>query len=231
MSEIMLDVELVRDYLAGRLSESATRDFESRVARDPALLRSMEEMLRFREGLEVLLERGELEPLLRGSRRWTRWVVPATAAAAVVAVAVMVARTVFAPPPLLALAVTDLRIAANAPHRVVAQYSLAAMRQSGDGPTLDLPTAGPLELRILAPGETDAGYDVRLSRRERTGSMRELARLEGLHPSADGFLSVYADAAGLAPGEYLLAVDPTTGTSAPAEVGFSLRSAPANPAH
>ncbi len=221
MNDIVLEQEQIRDYLAGRLSDGQLREFEGRVAKDPALLRSMEEMLRFREGLEVLLERGELAPAVAERPRWKRWGMPLAAAAAIGAVGLFLGVSLLSRAPLLGAAVADLRLAASAPHVPVATYSLVALRQAGAGGALELPAAGPIQLRVLAPDGGPVAYRVVVTRQE--GSVRrEVGAISGIRREPDGFVIVYADAAGLTPGDYTIAAGPVGGALGGA-IPFRLR--------
>jgi hypothetical protein len=222
MIDIGLDAEIVRDYLAGRLSDNATREFEGRVARDPALVRTLEELLRFREGLEVLRERGELAPLLRA--RWTRWALPLGAAAAVAAVALLVGLPWVSRAPVIGASIAALGLPAAAPSGTVAQYSFAAVRQAEPAPALELPSAGAMEIRVLASGAAGDSYRVALTRREGAAEAREIAAISGIRRDENGFVTVYVDAARMVPGDYAVAASPERGGPA-SEIPFRLRSA------
>jgi hypothetical protein len=229
MNDIVLDAEIVRDYLSGRLSDSATREFEGRIARDPALVRTLEELLKFREGLEVLRERGELALLLRARRRWRRWALPLAAAAAVAAVAFVLALPFMSRHPVVGGSIAELRLPASAPHGIVAQYSFAAVRQAGAAPALELPPAGVLEVRVLATGTEADLFRVVLTRRDGAGAVREIGTTAGVRRDDNGFVTVYVDAARLEPGDYAVSAGPQP--SAPgSEIPFRLRRAPSGAA-
>jgi len=215
MTDIVIDPQLVRDYLAGSLSDVATRDLESRISRDPALVRTLEELLRFREGLEILRDRGEIAALLAPRPRpWLRWVLPLGAAAAIAA-AVLIA--ILPQPALMSAELAGLRLPGSAPHQIVANYSLAAARQGI--PTLDLPAAGPIQIRVLVTGAAGTEYRVTLQRRDASGGSSSIGAVSGLRPDTAGFVTVYADAARLAPGDYSVSA---TAKTAEVEVPFRL---------
>src|SRR5512139_1376343 len=82
------ELETVNRYLGGRLSESECADFEQRLTHDPELVRELESIARFKVGLQVLHERGELEAAVRGPHWSYRWIAIA-AAIAVLAIGVL----------------------------------------------------------------------------------------------------------------------------------------------
>ncbi|MBV8909400.1 MAG: hypothetical protein JOZ89_01435, partial [Gammaproteobacteria bacterium] len=75
------DLELMQDYIVGRLSEDERRAFEYRLVREPALVRELEDSLQIREGLRQLRAQGYFTRAASRGRRFLPWV-PALAAAA-----------------------------------------------------------------------------------------------------------------------------------------------------
>jgi len=58
MMDATSDLDRVRDYLVGRLSDEDRRSFEERLARDPELSREFEQALELRAGLKELQSQG-----------------------------------------------------------------------------------------------------------------------------------------------------------------------------
>src|SRR5215472_4085896 len=89
MIDIDRDFERMRDYARGRMSDAERRAFEDRLTRDPELVREFEQTLRLREGLEQLKDQVYfVKPAHRPARRLRAWM-PALAAAAVAALAII----------------------------------------------------------------------------------------------------------------------------------------------
>jgi hypothetical protein len=173
------------------------------------LVRDLEETLRLREGLELLREQGELGAMRRPRRRL--WLAAACALLATVSAFVVHSGLRHVNSPLVAASVTALATGRQSAGIV----SAAATRE------LALPASGVLELRALTP-TTDASrtYDVSL---EMTGGQPvRLGSVDHLTPDADGFVVLYADAAQLKPGEYVLIVEPET-REATADQRFGFR--------
>ena len=61
---------LIARYLAGQLDDAQSAAFESYYAQHPEVVRDIERMLRLKEGLAVLEERGELKALVRKRDYW-----------------------------------------------------------------------------------------------------------------------------------------------------------------
>jgi hypothetical protein len=225
MSDTAGDTDIVRDYLAGRLSDGDALAFEERVAREPKLVGALEEFLRMREGLEVLRERGTLpEVLAAPPPAWRRYALPLAAAAAVAAVAVGV--QFLGRAPVVAASLADLRLAAPAPAQVVAEYSLATTRGAAGGPALDLPPAGALELKVLVSGPAGAAYRLALRRLEVSGAASEVGSVARALRDASGFVVAYVDASRLAPGDYSIAAVPQAAAAeSSVDLPFRLRRA------
>jgi hypothetical protein len=235
---------LVQSYIADRLSEAERCAFEDQLLSDASLVRDVEESVRLREGLEVLRERKELTGLtaqvgqqgptaqagqagqaaqagLRHRRRRAVLMSFASAAAAALAVVVLYAVLHGAgpAPAVVAASVAALRVNSSVPLLVVESYSFATVRAASDTPVLGLPTSGALELRALTGPVAGAGLAFRLTLEQRRdgAAMSRIGVAEHVAPDADGFAVIYADASRLAPGDYLLLVEPDAGNAADAQ--------------
>jgi hypothetical protein len=219
--EVGRDLERMRDYLAGRLSDLENRAFEDRLARDPDLVRELELATRLREGLARLRDRGELDvgASRRVARRWT-W------GAALAATLAGVALLVFLQP---AGRAPSVLAAAVAPATgTAATFTFVAMRGAVTAPVLDLPARGVVELRA-SPSSTspETRYRIELERLGAGGSRAAVGELGGVAVGGDGLVHAYADASRLVAGNYRLTVraeaDPAAGVGT---FSFSLRTPP-----
>lgn len=218
MTETLASSETIQAYLGGRLSAPESRALEERLPHEPALVRAMEETLRLREGLELLRQRGELAGLMRAPRRpQSYWVFATALAAGIASVAVFLGYQFLARTPIVTASIDALAANAGTPLRVTAHYTFAAMRRSAAGLDFDLPATGALELRVLASGADGAAtYRATLSIVPQTVPAATIGTATRLRPDPDGFVTLYADAARLAPGDYALSVMPETGAATPA---------------
>lgn len=221
-------VESIQAYLGGRLSDAASRAFEERLPRDPALVRAMEDTLKLREGLEVLRERGELATLVRGPRRVRSQLAFAAAlAAGIASVAVFLGLQLLARAPIVTASIDAFASHSGAASPVAARFTFAAMRQASASPDFVLPASGVLELRVLAPGaEPNRNYRATLTLVPEAAPVATIGAAAPLLPDPDGFVTLYADAARLEPGDYALSVTPESGeVSAVTPFRFHLRRA------
>jgi hypothetical protein len=215
------DIERIRDYLAGRLSEQESDAFGERLVRDPQLVRELERTLKLSEGLRQLArEAAQAAPRRHARRAW----LPALAAAAalgVLGVALWV-NPASERAPLLSASLTTA-LAREVTSTVASQFTFVPMR-GGAAPVLELPPAGSVEFRVAAPaGPAPGGYRLALLAAEPGAAPRVLGSSSVAAPQADGYLHVYADATRLAPGRYTLNVLGGAGGDAPLEVyPFSL---------
>jgi hypothetical protein len=199
------DLERIRDYLAGRLSDEESEAFGERLVRDPQLVRELERTVGLSEGLRRAAS--ERRPVALPQRHRRRAWLPGLAAAAaigVLAVGLWVRSATERVPLLSASLGTALtrEVAANA----AAQFTFVAMRGGGT-PVLALPAAGIVDLRAAAPaGSATGGYRVTLRAAPPGGAPRTLGSTTVADLQADGYLHVYVDAAHLGPGPYLLDV-------------------------
>jgi hypothetical protein len=80
------DHELIRRYLANRLSDAEELMVTTRIVRDPRFGNEVEVTAAFREGIRELEKRGKLSPLLDSqTRRWSRAQIAFAATVAIVA--------------------------------------------------------------------------------------------------------------------------------------------------
>ena len=205
MIDVERDFERMRDYADGRLADDERRTFEDRLLRDPELVREFEQTLRLRAGLEQLKEQAYLvKSAPRAARRSLRWL-PALAAAALAAVAIIL----WVQPQTSATGVLRAALGPSGATgaTVSAHFTFVSMRGSSSY-DLDRPAAGLIEFRASPTARTaGARYRLTLERVGQGGAAEPLGTLSGLAPGADGYLHGYADASRLAAGRYLLRVE------------------------
>jgi hypothetical protein len=204
MIDVERDFERMRAYVNGRLADDECRTFEDRLARDPELVRELERTLQLRAGLEQLKEqRYFARPAPSTARRRLMWV-PALAAAALAAVAIIL----WVQPQISSTGVLRASDAAKgAAPAVSAHFTFVSMRGSSSY-DLDRPAAGLIEFRASPPGRTaGARYRLAIERVGQSGTAERIGALADLAPGADGYLHGYADAFRLTAGRYLLRVE------------------------
>lgn len=228
MIDVGRDLERMRDYLVGRLSDDECRAFEDRLVRDPGLVRELEQSLRFRDGLLQLNAQGYFtegsrpqpaKPVTEVHRLRARSWLPALLAASVAALALFLWVQ-----PHQAIS-GALRASVDMP--VAARFTFVTMR-SASSPDLALPPAGPIELRVQpAAHATVQSFRVTLLSQDEKNehpALRPVGALAGLRPGEDGFIHFYADSAGLTAGPYQLRVEPDAGQGGAIEsFAFTLR--------
>lgn len=200
--------QAVPRYLAGQMTAEEAAAFEDAYARDPQLVAEIERVLRMKEGLAVLRDRGELDSLLRRPPQ-PRWWVGLAAAAAVAAVVVGVNWYRHGPGESQQSAVPVLSLAASSALPLVHSYTLVRIRAAA--PPIDIPASpqpGAIELRILPSSVAPAGgYAVRLTQVQ--GSARNpIGRADSVTPAADRYVRVYIDQSHLPRGDYEISVAP-----------------------
>jgi hypothetical protein len=227
MMDATSDLDRVRDYLVGRLSEEDRRSFEERMARDPQLVREFEQALELREGLKELQAQGYfIKPLARPgavARRLRTWL-PLLAAAAITGIAFILWTQRSVAPSGVLTASPESAATTTGVATVAAHFTFVSMRGAAT-PDLDLPSSGLIEFRA-APGMhgSTSLYRMTLVRTDETGPSRSLGTLSELPLGGDGYVRGYADAARLSPGGYLLRIDSgSTGAGASEEFTFNLR--------
>lgn len=219
MTRATNDLQIIQEYIAGRMSDADLRDFETQLSNDATLVQDIEESLRLREGLQMLREQGVSLAHPNDQRRdIRRWLVRAAAAALAVIVLSLGFRYFERSPALVAASVAELGASTGTPLIIVARHSFAAVREASETPDLQLPASGALELRALTPGTGDThGFRLTLEKiREGRGSSA-IGVMEHLTPDADGFVAIYVDASRVEPGDYLLIVAPDVGDESTAE--------------
>jgi hypothetical protein len=220
------EMDRVRDYLVGRLSEEERRSFEERLARSPELASELEQARELRAGLKELQAQGYFvkaaaRPIAR-VRSIAMWL-PTLAAAAIVGVVLFLWTGRSATQPGVLLASPESAASAS-PATVAAQFTFVSMRGAST-PDLDLPSAGLIELRA-APGMRGAAsrYRMTLIRNDESGPSRPLGALADLALGGDGYVHGYAEAARLPPGSYVLRLESgTAGGGVSEEFAFTLR--------
>jgi hypothetical protein len=204
------------------LSDEERRAFEDRLVQEPELVAELEQSLRMRAGLEQLRTEGYFRKTAsRGSFRiW----IPALVAAAGAGLALFLWLSRVAGPSPILVASLESRTAAGATSSVAAHFTFVSVR-GGSAPDLDLPSAGLIEIRA-APNtrETVNRYRATLVSQNEGAVAGPVAALAGLALATDGYVHCYADASRLAPGSYVLRIQPDTNTSGVAEeFPFNLR--------
>ncbi len=229
MINVERDSATMQDFIAGRLSDDEHRAFEDRLVCEPELVRELEVSLRMREGLQQLRTRGYFRQAGPRGRSFRLWV-PALVAAAGAGLALFLwLPRVTGPSPILMPSLASRAVSDVAPP-VTAHFTFVSMR-GGSWPDLDLPSAGLIEIRA-APTirQTVHRYRVTLVRQEEGGFAESVAALHGLVLSADGYVHCFADASRLAPGSYVLRLQPDTNPPGSEEVfPFNLRARNALP--
>jgi hypothetical protein len=179
----------------------------------------METTLRLREGLATLRERGELASLLRPISRRRAPVVWGLAAA-LAGVAVAGALWIRPAPPSAEI----LTAAPPSPLGAGHVYTLVTTRGSSDGIAVTNPADGqPVEFRLIPDiKSSDRVYRVTLARPGADGRPVILAAIDRLAARVDGFVSVFAAPAGLAPGHYVLSIAPEAGHAGSPPTEFSI---------
>lgn len=195
-------------YLGGRLSSAEEAEFERALPERPDLREQIEQVLKLKEGLERLAERGELDALLRTPAR-PRWLPYAAAAAVAVIALAALARFYLPGPPsrLLALSPREFVSAQPSPP-VVASYVLARTR-GGTG-AIELPRTGVIELRVLPSVlSSTVSYRAEVIASNGTVSGRTVGRLDAGRAAGDGYVTFYLDSAKLARGDYEVLLSPS----------------------
>jgi hypothetical protein len=215
------DLRRLRDYVAGRLSDNERRELEERMQHDSPLVQELEQLLRFREGLEVLTGKGHFRPAAPKRNRLRGWL-PFLAAAVIAGVALLLwqSRGADSGSVLTAAVGND---AGGVLMPVVGHFTFVAMR-SAAVPDIYPPANGLIDLRA-APGMAgaDAHFRVTLTRSDQE-PFKPLGTLAGLAVAPDGYIHAYADAARLSPGSYVLRVEPESGPTAMHETfSFNIR--------
>jgi hypothetical protein len=218
------DIERIRDYLSGRLSDEESEAFGERLVRDPQLVRELERTVRLSEGLRLVGK--QIRPLaVSQQRRAWLWQGALAAAAAVGVLAVgLWAHSAGERAPLLSAS-----LSAAMTREVASPFTFVAVRGNA-APTLRLPSTGILEFRVAPPpGTPGGGYRVTLLGTAPGEAPQPLGSTPVAASPIDGYLHVYADAARLTPGHYLLKVLAGSGGTALEVYPFSFSAGGATP--
>jgi hypothetical protein len=212
------EFEEANRYLADRLSDTERADFENRLVREPQLVRELEAIARFKVGLQVLDERGELDQAMR-SAHWSYGWLAVAAAIAVLAIGVLTFRSFVSPGERSMLAAVPAALTDRQGNVLPSAGAFTVLRKrvtTADA-VIELPPAGrAVEIRVLpeSPAPTD-GYRVSLWQQPPGSGARRLGSVTHVMPAADGFLNVFMDTTALAQGEYLLVVSSTDADDTP----------------
>lgn len=197
-------------YLADQLSEAERNVFEAYLRDNPRALKELEATARLKVGLQMLRETGELSALLRSSPAAGKrgvFALVATVAALVVGIGVFRWSQELAEP---MLAASLSAFADRAGHGLSVGATQAVFRKRAEGydATIELPAPGQaVELRILPETRAPtARYRIELAQIRDDNTIVPVATVSELQPAADGFVTVFVDAARWAPGRYRLAV-------------------------
>lgn len=202
---------IVARYLAGQLDAAESAAFEAHYAENPDTVRDMERMLRLKEGLAVLRDRGELNALLH---RRDYWRPLAALAAALGALAVGVwlwsGHTGVSP---IAGTIAALHDDSGRPLHVATTQVLVRMRGAASEVRIPLPAErGAIELRMI-PSARTGNFHVRLERLTDGNTATPIAETRATASSDDGFVTAYLDSAQVTRGRYLVELVP--GRNAP----------------
>ena len=228
MLDVGRDPERIRDYLAGRLSEEENHAFGERLIRDPGVVRELERTLQMREGLQQLQEQDKSAVRRTRGRERRVWL-PALAAAASVAV-IGVSLWVRSGTDESVLGATlASRFTTDAAPGVSAHFTFVQMR-GGSVPTLELPGGGAIEFRAEPATTAAASSSYRVALLSETATdLKPLGSALVPAIGADGYLHVYADAARLKPGRYILRVQDADQPAAELMFPFDFRAATVEP--
>lgn len=184
-------------YLAGQLSESEREAFETYYVEHPQMLQELEVAAKFKLGMALLDDAGELAEPPRVSG------LPRLAAAAVL-LGLIAAATWFTasrPDPLLAASPSQLTGVDAAP-LPADTYTIERTRSRGFDARVELPAPlRPLALRVLPEQPSTTTYQLQL-RVNSTGAPRAIATLRSLRADAEGLVTVYVNSQRLQPGSY-----------------------------
>jgi hypothetical protein len=195
-------------YLADLLTESERQAYEASLVRDPELLRELEATARLKLGLLRLRERGELDGLIRESRR-TNWqyFLPIAAALAALVIGPMLWRSGVSPtsPSVISASLGGLTQGSDRELPLGGVEAVMRRRASSADATVVLPAArSAIELRVLPQVPHGGPYRAELRRSDNGVSSAPIGAAAHLELSEDGFVNVYVDSTALRPGSYTL---------------------------
>jgi hypothetical protein len=192
------DHELIRRYLANRLSDTEELMVTTRIIQDPQFRNEVEVTAAFREGIRELENRGKLSPLLESrTRRWPRAQLALAAAVAIVAMGGLISLLL------------DQRRDEGAPTVITETLRFETTR--GDGALADVTwhqSGRPvrLELRFDVGPDPAGSYLVTLERVS-GGAIVSMAD-RPIPVSSGGEVVHFLDGALLEPGDYEIRLEP-----------------------
>lgn len=217
MLDVSGELQRIRAYVVGRLSDEERERFEDRLVGDPELVRELERFLQLREGLEVVRSEGYLTNAAPGRINFRLWR-PVLAAAVVAGLGLFLwLHNSSGTSPVL-MASLDPRAAGGA---IAGQFTFVAVRGSTT-PTLRLPPSGLIKFRAR-PATRVSRYRLILDRYQ-AHSATLVDSIGGLTADADGYVQGYADASRLEAGDYVLRIAPDPDLAgSPESFPFTLR--------
>ncbi|MBS0378640.1 MAG: hypothetical protein JSS29_09150 [Proteobacteria bacterium] len=215
MIDVERDLERIRDYIEGHLSEEEHRLFEDRLTRDPELVREVEHAVQLREGLRHLDAQGLFPKAAPAARSWFPRMAAAAASLVAVGFGLWLVRLTSSP---------DLPLLASPGAGIpVSQHFTFLPMRGNDVPELELPTSGLVDLRARPEEPSHDGYRVTLARSDAAGVEEVLGTSDNLQLGNDGYVHVYTDARRLKAGGYELRLESAHATpAAPQTFRFSL---------
>ena len=207
------DQHIVARYLAGQLDPADSTAFEAHFAQDPDTVRDIERTLRFKEGLAVLEERGELDALVRKRHYWQ----PGLGLAAGIAVLIVGAwlwlgQTTVAPIVGTMASLTDTH---GEPLHVASAHMLVRTRGPGGITEIPLPAErSAIELQMIPSLRTDEQrFRVVLGQLDAANVVAPIAEARAIASSADGFVTAWLDSGKLSRGRYVIELVPQRGVA------------------
>jgi hypothetical protein len=214
------DPSAAERYVAGRMSETESLDFETRMISRPDLAADVDVRQRIKAGLTLLDEKGTLKPMVLERRPQAR--IFRHAAAAGVAVVVLSAG-------LMLWQRTSggavLLTAGDASGVPAAPYLLMQSRGQAALPVIEASKSSPLiELQMLAAGDPGTAFAVRLERVDADGG-RVLGDIDATI-GADGYVTTFVRVRGLESGRYTIQLRSAGENQSTHSFEFELKNAP-----
>jgi hypothetical protein len=208
---------MIPHYLAGQLPAKEGNAFERALSEQPDLRDETEQILKFKEGLARLHERGELDALMHSPtpRRWLTYA--AAAAVAIVTFGGLLWLQVSnRAPTMLALSPKEFATRGHEAPSVLGSYMLARTRGGAPGTEVKAPQVpGAIEFRVLPSAlSTNVHYNVRVSRIGGSTNGTIVGQIDAGLASPDGYVTIYLDSQQLTPGDYEVSLAPSAGRGA-----------------
>lgn len=205
---------LVARYVAGQLDEAESAAFEAHYAQDADTVHDIERMLRFKEGLAVLQDRGELDALVRGRNYWRPGLgIAAGIAALAIGAWVWMGQAHTVSP--IVSTIAALNEGHAQPLRVASTHMLVRTRSMSSVIRVPLPAEpSAIELRIF-PSSRPANGDFRvlLGQLDAANAVAPVAETRAVASTADGFVTAWLDSAKLSRGRYAIDLVPAAGAA------------------